>query len=641
MRRAVARARRAFASTSAAAASASAPGDDRLVVLCILDGWGYRETARDNAVVLGRTPNFDALFGYRAQRGQAALLDACELDVGLPMGQIGNSEVGHMNIGAGRVVNQDIVTIDAAIAEGTFASRPTLLAHVEKLKASGGTCHVMGLVSPGGVHSTQRHVAELANAVHAAGVPVVVHAFTDGRDVPPKDAAFTMELFVASLDEGVRVGSVVGRYFAMDRDNRWDRVGVAYDAVVGATGVAPDAPDAASAVAAAHAAGQTDEFVSPTVVAGYEGMNDGDGVLMANFRADRARQLLRALADPDLAWTSGKEGEAPPADMWTAAVDGGDERAARPAFADVSGMVNYSDRHAAFMGGSLFPPKDIDHCLGEVVAAAGLTQLRAAETEKYPHVTFFLNGGREEPFDGEDRLLVPSPKVATYDLQPEMSAPELGAKLCAAVASGKYNMVVANFANPDMVGHTGDLRAAITAVETVDACLGDLNEAVRARGGCLIATADHGNCEKMWEDATGEPHTAHTLNKVPVFLADYRPRAADPPPSADGDADADWTERKLRSGRLADLAPTMLELLGVEQPDAMTGMSLLVDPEHLGELPDGPQLTRPPLEGNPDAGSIEWPTDVPREMTTWELQEFEAKKRARREADAAAAELMK
>ena len=558
-------------------ASSVASGAKPLAVLCILDGWGYRETPADNAVVQAHTPAFDSLYGVHSQRGQVAFLDACEREVGLPVGQMGNSEVGHMNIGAGRIVWQDLCTIDNAVADGTLASREALEAHITKLHASGGTCHLMGLVSPGGVHAMQGHIAAVANIVHAQGIPVVIHAFTDGRDVPPRDAVSTMPLFLDALDDGIVVGSVTGRYWAMDRDNRWERVGTALDVIVqgSSSAASASAADPLAAIAQAYADDVGDEFVPPTFIGDYGGMKDGDGVLMCNFRADRAREILTALADAD-----------PPAELGI----GSAERPVRPTLADVCGMVVYSDTHKTYMS-ALFPVKDIQKPLGEVVSDAGLTQLRCAETEKYPHVTFFFNGGREEPFPGEERLLVPSPKVATYDLQPEMSAPELGEKLCASIDEGKYNLVVVNFANPDMVGHTGDLDAAIKACEAVDSCLGDLVASVRSREGAIIVTADHGNCEKMWEEETDEPHTAHTLNKVPVILADYR----------DGVAKHG---HKLRSGRLADLAPTVLELLGVAQPVEMTGESLIADPATIGALPDGPMLVRPPREGNVDAGTV-------------------------------------
>ena len=564
----------ASAFSSSGVVRAAGASKDPLAVLCILDGWGYRETSSNNAVVLADTPTFDTLYGVHAQRGQVAFLDACEREVGLPVGQIGNSEVGHMNIGAGRIVWQDIGLINNAIEEGTLATQEAMVAHISKLQASGGTCHIMGCLSPGGVHAMQEHIASVANTVNAAGVPVVVHGFMDGRDVPPQDAIETLPAFLEMLDEGVVVGTVTGRYYALDRDNRWERVGAAYDVMVSAKGGDAEggAATALDAVSQAYAAGLTDEFILPTVVGDYGGMADGDGVLMCNFRADRAREVLAALASPT-----------PDPELGL-----GGARAAQPKFADVCGMVEYSVAHNAYMS-ALFPPKDIPNTLGEVVSAAGMTQLRAAETEKYPHVTFFLNGGREEPYEGEERILVSSPKVATYDLQPEMSAPELGTKIVADIDAGKYNLVVVNFANPDMVGHTGSLPAAIAACEAVDSCVGDLRAAVKKRGGTLIVTADHGNAEKMWEDATAQPHTAHTLNKVPVILADY---------SAGGH------EHKLRSGRLADLAPTLLQLLGVVQPAEMTGESLIIDPDTIGQLQDGPFLTRPPMEGNPDAGSV-------------------------------------
>ena len=418
--------------------AASGQGGRRPVVLTILDGWGYRETPTDNAVLLARTPNFDALYGRHAPRGQVAFLDACERDVGLPQGQIGNSEVGHMNIGAGRIVWQDICTIDNAIADGSLAEADALVDHIQALKASGGTSHVLGLVSPGGVHATQEHIAAVCRTISAAGVPVVVHAFTDGRDVPPQDAEQTFPEFLESLEFGsgkdsapITVGSVTGRYWAMDRDNRWERVLTAYDVIVGGKGVAPDVDTPMEAISQAYAAGENDEFVSPTRVAGYTGMRGGDGLFMANFRSDRAREIMTVLADPR-ATGDDNDGEYPELvaeiEARLAGEAGKDSHPLVPDLASVAGMVTYSDRHNEFMTAT-FPPKDIRNSLGEAVANAGLRQLRAAETEKYPHVTFFLNGGREQPFDGEDRILVPSPKVATYDLQPEMSAPEVGASM--------------------------------------------------------------------------------------------------------------------------------------------------------------------------------------------------------------------
>ena len=496
-------------------------------MLVVLDGWGCRERAPDNAVTSARTPNFDRLWAS----GPHAFLTTHGLDVGLPAGQMGNSEVGHMNIGAGRVVMQDLPRIDAAIADGTLAASKELAAFIAALRASGGTAHLMGLVSSGGVHSHQDHAAALAKLLTAQGIPVALHAFLDGRDTPPSSSSGYVASLTAALPAGASVATVIGRYFAMDRDNRWDRVQRAYAAMARAEG--EHAPDAQAAIKAAHETGHTDEFVSPTVIGAYRGMRAGDGILCFNFRADRVREILAALLDP------GFEGF--PRE--------------RIPFATALGMTRYSDALAKLMP-SLFPPQSMANLLGEVVAAAGLTQLRMAETEKYPHVTYFLNGGREETFPGEERILVPSPKVATYDLQPEMSAVALADAAVAAIGSGKFNLIVLNFANPDMVGHTGVLAAAIKAVETVDTQLGRIADAVAAAGGALLVTADHGNCEQMQDPATGGPHTAHTTNRVPVLLAG-KPGAM------------------LRDGRLADVAPTLLKLLGLAQPPEMTGRSLV------------------------------------------------------------------
>jgi 2,3-bisphosphoglycerate-independent phosphoglycerate mutase len=503
----------------------------RPVMLVVLDGWGWREEQADNAVRLAHTPNFDALW----QAGPRAFLHTSGQDVGLPGGQMGNSEVGHLNLGAGRVVMQDLPRIDKAIADGSLATLPALQGVITALRASGGTCHLLGLLSPGGVHSHQQHAAALARVLAAAGIPVALHLFTDGRDTPPRAAPDYLRSFQAAIAglPGVRIATLTGRYFAMDRDNRWDRVTQAYDVMVDAAGAR--APDAQAAVAAAHAADIGDEFVPATALADYAGMRDGDGVLCFNFRADRVREILGALLDPGFS---------------------GFPRRRVVRFATAAGMTEYSTALNPFLG-TLFAPQSMADILGEVVARAGRTQLRMAETEKYPHVTYFLNGGEEQPYPGEERIMVPSPKVATYDLQPEMSAPELTAKAVAAIDSQKYDLIVLNFANPDMVGHTGSLPAAITAVQTVDAGLGQIAAAVARQGGALLVTADHGNCEMMKDPATGGPHTAHTTNPVPVMLQG-------------GPAGA-----RLRDGRLADVAPTLLALLGLPQPAAMTGRSLL------------------------------------------------------------------
>ena len=500
----------------------------RPAMLVILDGWGLRDEAADNAVKLARTPNYDRLIAASPH----ARLTPSGRDVGLPDGQMGNSEVGHLNIGAGRVVMQDLPRITEAAETGALALLGPLQDLITKVKATGGRCHLLGLVSPGGVHAHQDHAVALAEALDDAGVPVLVHAITDGRDTPPQAGAGYLETLLADLPDSATVATVCGRYFAMDRDNRWDRVAKAYECIVAGEGAAADEPLAV--LRQAYAAGTGDEFVPPTVVGGYGGMADGDALISINFRADRVREFLGALLDP------GFTGFPVPR---------------RPKLAAAVGMTSYSadlDRHL----GTLFPAQDLTQVLGEVVAAAGKTQVRMAESEKYPHVTYFLNGGREEPYAGEDRIMVPSPKVATYDLQPEMSAPELTEKAVAAVRSGDYDLLVLNFANPDMVGHTGDLAAVIQAVETVDAGLGRIAEAITGVGGSLLVTADHGNCELMRDPATGGPHTAHTTNPVPVFLVG-RPEA------------------RLHDGRLADLAPTLLQLLGVAQPAEMTGRSLI------------------------------------------------------------------
>ncbi|RYJ04368.1 MAG: 2,3-bisphosphoglycerate-independent phosphoglycerate mutase [Acetobacteraceae bacterium] len=503
----------------------------RPVMLCILDGWGWREEVADNAVRQAKTPNFDALWAG----GPHAFLRTSGRDVGLPDGQMGNSEVGHLNLGAGRVVMQDLPRIDTAVADGSIAAMPALVALITALKASGGTCHLLGLVSPGGVHSHQRHAAALAGVLSKAGIPVAIHAFTDGRDTPPEAAPgylATLEADIVGFP-GVHIATVTGRYFAMDRDHRWDRVSQAWRAMVLAEGT--PAASAAAAVAAAHAKKVTDEFVPASIIGGYAGMRDGDGLLSFNFRADRVREILDALVDPGFS---------------------GFERPRVPRFAAAAGMTEYSTSLNGFLG-TLFAQQSMQDLLAEVVARAGLKQLHAAETEKYPHVTFFLNGGIEQPFPGEDRIMVPSPKVATYDLQPEMSAPELCEKVVTAIGTGTYDLVVLNFANPDMVGHTGSLPAAIKAVETVDTALGRIVAAVKAQDGALLVTADHGNCELMKDPTTGGPHTAHTTNPVPVLLVG-------------GPAGA-----RLADGRLADVAPTLLALMGQPQPTAMTGVSLL------------------------------------------------------------------
>lgn len=499
------------------------------VVLCILDGWGLSDRREGNAPVLADTPVFDSLM---ASAPNARLITHGP-DVGLPRGQMGNSEVGHMNIGAGRVVAMDLGQIDLAIEENRFATRPALTDLIARLQRTGGTAQLMGLCSPGGVHAHQAHIVAAARAITDAGIPVQLHAITDGRDVPPRSGRDQIAELAAALPQGARIGTLIGRYFAMDRDNRWDRVKQACDLVL--TGAGRAAPTAVDAVTMAYEQDDTgDEFVPATVLDGYRAPQDGDGLLFLNFRADRAREILAALADPDF---------------------GAFETGPRPDWAAVCGMVEYSDRHNTYMT-AIFPPEVIVNTLGEWVAKHGLRQFRLAETEKYPHVTFFLNGGVEDPQPGEKRIMPKSPDVATYDLQPEMSSRVVTDKFVEAIKAG-YDLIVVNYANPDMVGHTGDLQAAMRACEAVDQGLGRVIEALNAVGGAMIVTADHGNCETMIDPDTGGPHTAHTLNPVPVILVGGPEGVT------------------LRDGRLADLAPTLLELMELEQPPEMTGKSLI------------------------------------------------------------------
>ena len=498
------------------------------VILCILDGWGKRAERDNNAPAQAETPNFDRILAA----GPVAELITCGRDVGLPEGQMGNSEVGHMNIGAGRVVAMELGRISLAIEDGSFDAAPALADFVAAAKRSGGRAHVMGVISDGGVHGHIDHVLASVRALTGAGLRVAVHAITDGRDVAPDSALAFIRDFARRLPGGAEIATVSGRYYAMDRDRRWERVERAWKAVVRAEG--PGAPTAEAAVEAAYEAGKTDEFILPAVIGDYPGMADGDALFCTNFRADRAREILAAIGDP--------------------AFDGF-ETGSRPKLAAMLGMVEYSDIHAGYMT-TMFEKENIANTLGAWVAAHGLRQFRLAETEKYPHVTFFLNGGKETPEEGEDRFMPPSPKVATYDMQPEMSAPAVTEKLVEAIGAG-YDLIVVNYANPDMVGHTGSLEAAIAACEAVDAGLGEALGALETAGGAMIVTADHGNCEMMVDPETGGPHTAHTTNPVPVILV--------------GGPDG----AKLSNGRLADLAPTLLDLMQIAPPPEMTGESLI------------------------------------------------------------------
>ena len=521
---------------AAPGATASIPVQrPRPVALLILDGWGHRDEPADNALAQAELPNWRRLWATRPH----TLIHTEGRFVGLPDGQMGNSEVGHMNLGAGRIVYQDLTRIDAAIDDGSFFDNTELRAACAAAKAGDHTLHVMGLLSPGGVHSHERHIFAMLELARREGVPkVAVHAFLDGRDTPPRSAQASLATLQARCDAlgNARIASVSGRYYAMDRDRRWERLHRAWDAIVDAQS-GFHAPDAQAALAAAYARGETDEFVAPTVIDGATAMADGDAVVFMNFRADRARQLTAAFVDPAF----GGNG-----------VDGFQAR--HPQLARFVCLTQYDITLPASVA---FAPDDLTHTLGELLAEHGLTQLRIAETEKYAHVTFFFSGGREPPYPGEQRILVPSPKVATYDLQPEMSCPELTARLVEAIAAQRFDVIVCNIANPDMVGHTGNLAAAIQAAEAVDIAIGKVSAAVQAVGGALLITADHGNLEMMRDAATGQPHTAHTVGPVPLVYVGTR----------------DTTLRD--GGALRDVAPTLLDLLGLPVPAEMTGRSLL------------------------------------------------------------------
>jgi 2,3-bisphosphoglycerate-independent phosphoglycerate mutase len=502
----------------------------RPLVLVILDGLGERAERSDNAVRLARTPNLDAL-----EKGcPHGVIGTSGPDVGLPPGQMGNSEVGHLNFGAGRIAMMDISRIDNAIHDGTLATNPVIGDILDAARKTRGRLHLLGLVSDGGVHSSLTHLFALIDAAHAHGVSVVVHAFLDGRDVQPGTAPGYLERLEQHLEGKGIIGTVSGRYWAMDRDNRWDRVSRAYAAIVGAD--APKQPSAMQGTKASLVAGKTDEFVEPFVVGEYKGIErDKDVALHFNFRPDRARELTRALAAKDF---------------------DGFARRAEPPFAAYACMTTY-DRSLPLP--VAFPKETYGDIFPEVIARAGLMQFRCAETEKYAHVTYFFNGGQEEPFAGEERQMIPSPRdVPTYDKKPEMSAAAVADAVVRAVESDKFDFILVNFANPDMVGHTGVLAAAIRAVEAVDTGVGRIVAAVRAENGAAFITADHGNCELMKDPSTGQPHTAHTTNPVPLFYVN----------------DADRGAALRAGGRICDVAPTMLDLLGIAQPALMTGRSL-------------------------------------------------------------------
>ena len=499
------------------------------VLLMILDGWGIAPASSSNAASLARTPNLDKYFANYPH----TQLEASGLEVGLPAGQIGNSEVGHLNIGSGRIIYQSLTRISKSITDGDFFTNPVLMQVMDQVKASGKSLHLLGLLSDGGVHSHITHIMALLEMAQKHGLSkVYVHAFLDGRDVPPQSAlTYVEQLEQAMATIGVgKIATVSGRYYAMDRDKRWERLAKAYATVV--QGEGERAVSATAGIQDSYAAGVTDEFVIPFAIEGVDGrIQAGDGVIFANFRPDRAREITRAIIDEDFPYFE------------------------RPASARPVHFACMAQYDATIAAPVAYPPEEINDTLGQIVAERGLRQLRIAETEKYAHVTFFFNGGVEEPNKNEERILIPSPKVATYDLQPEMSAEEVTQALLAELGKDKFDVVILNFANPDMVGHTGVLAAAIKAMEKVDECVGRIVERVLSLDGSVCICADHGNLEKMAE-SDGEPNTAHTTNPVPFILISK-------------------TRHQLHKGILADIAPTMLELLHIPQPKAMTGKSLI------------------------------------------------------------------
>ncbi|HXG95528.1 MAG TPA: 2,3-bisphosphoglycerate-independent phosphoglycerate mutase [Gemmatimonadales bacterium] len=501
------------------------------VVLVVLDGWGFRPGREGNAIELGRTPVWHKLW----QRASRTLLDASGLPVGLPDGQIGNSEVGHLNLGAGRVVPQDIVRISQSIESGEFFRIPELVELCESTRRHDGTLHLIGLIGTGGVHALDKHLVAAIELARRHEVPVAIHAWLDGRDTPPKSGLAFMEQLLETVrpSDPPTVSTVVGRYYAMDRDKRWDRTKLAYDAMVNGVGV--KVSDPITAIQQAYAAGETDEFVKPRVISGAPLIKEGDGIFCFNYRADRMRQIVRALALPGFDGFAVKD---------------------RPSVTLVT-MTRYEE---TLPFPAAFEPMVLSRIMAEVLAERGMTQFRTAETEKYAHVTYFFNGGYEPPYKGEERLLVPSQKVATYDLMPEMSAPGVTDVLCKAIADRQHDFILCNYANGDMVGHSGVLSAAVKAVETVDTCLARVLTAADTAGATVLVTADHGNCELMIDPATGGPHTAHTTNPVPFVIV--------------GGKDGAGTQPLRSGGSLRDVGPTILQLLGIEPPKEMTGKDL-------------------------------------------------------------------
>lgn len=511
-------------------------------VLIILDGWGFSENEQFNAIHSADTPVWDRLW----QDSPHTLINTSGAEVGLPAGQMGNSEVGHLNLGSGRVVYQEFTRISRAVRTGSFFTNKTLTDAVDAAVQAGGAIHLMGLLSPGGVHSHEEHIHAMAKlAVERGGERVYLHAFLDGRDTPPKSARASLELMQQEFEKlgRGRIASLAGRYYAMDRDQRWDRVQLAYDMLT--LGEAPfQAADPLQGLEMAYERGETDEFVQCTCLLDGEGktapIQDGDAVFFLNYRSDRARELTQCFIDDGFV---------------------GFKRKACPT---LSAFVSLTQYNKQFDIPVAFPPERLNNGFGEYISHLGLRQLRIAETEKYAHVTFFFNGGREEPFPGEERILVPSPRVATYDLQPEMSAPEVTRRLVEAIREGNFDAIICNYANSDMVGHTGDFDAAVKAIEALDQCLGQVVEAVREVGGEMLITADHGNSEQMRDPETGQPHTAHSCNPVPLIYVGRQAELAG-------------------QGALCDVAPSLLHIMGLPIPQEMQGRNLVQFPEENGK----------------------------------------------------------
>ena len=500
------------------------------VLLLILDGFGYREDPDYNAIAHAHKPNWDRLWRDYPH----TLIQASELSVGLPHAQMGNSEVGHLNIGAGRVIYQELTKVDVGIKDGSFYTNPAFTQAVTQAKQHGTALHILGLLSPGGVHSHEDHIHAMLELAARAGLKkIFVHAFLDGRDTPPRSAQHSLQRLqdkCTALGVG-SIATIVGRYFAMDRDNRWERVQQAYDLLT--QGKAEfHAANAVQGLQHAYVRGENDEFVKATVIGEAQGMQDGDVAVFMNFRADRARQITRALTDDSF-------------DGFT-----------RERFPKLASFVTLTSYGEDFHLPTAFAPTAIHNCFGEYISGLGLHQLRIAETEKYAHVTYFLNGGKEQPYPGEDRIMVPSPKVATYDLKPEMSAFEVTDKLQAAIRSKKYQAIICNYANGDMVGHSGNMEAAVKAIEALDVCIGRVVSTMLECGGEVLITADHGNAEQMLDRSTHQAHTAHTLNPVPALYIGRRAQMS-------------------ANGALQDIVPTLLSMMGLPQPPEMTGKPLI------------------------------------------------------------------